>query len=243
MLTTVPGSQAPSALLTFRLTALLAFYLDTVKGFVPEGASLCVAIGDCRALAQRTLFDVLKTKGCARLTASLTRVRLDSPQSGRLRFKWFNIEPRDSPNEPHASPPGGFPSACNRAFLSNPLLTLSQVHTRTVRGGPKGHSALSLLGAPGGDDGSELTCEQRRRAARTGQGEAHATPAGGGEGPQPAGGVRYAAQRADRAAAEPRCVHAAGGGGGGQTSGTRGGRRGGSAGRHVQKERGRSKGG
>ena len=123
MLTTVPGSQAPSALLTFRLTALLAFYLDTVKGFVPEGASLCVAIGDCRALAQRTLFDVLKTKGCARLTASLTRVRLDSPQSGRLRFKCFNIEPRDSPNEPHASPPGGFPSAFNRASpLSRPLL-------------------------------------------------------------------------------------------------------------------------
>lgn len=69
MLTTVPGSQAPSALLTFRLTALLAFYLDTVKGFVPEGAALCVAIGDCRALAQRTLFDVLKAKGCVGLTA------------------------------------------------------------------------------------------------------------------------------------------------------------------------------
>jgi hypothetical protein len=30
VLTTVPGSQAPSALLTFRLTALLSFYLDTV---------------------------------------------------------------------------------------------------------------------------------------------------------------------------------------------------------------------
>ena len=135
VLTTVPGSQAPSALLTFRLTALLAFYLDTVKGFVPEGASLCVAIGDCRALAQRTLFDVLKTKGCARLTASLTRVRLDSPQSGRLRFKWFNIEPRASPNEPHASPPGGFPSAFNRGSPIEPSNeTVSGVHTRTVRG-------------------------------------------------------------------------------------------------------------
>jgi hypothetical protein len=69
VLTTVPGSQAPSTLLTFRLTALLAFYLDTVKAFVPEGAALCVAIRDCHALAQRTLFDVLKAKGCVRLTA------------------------------------------------------------------------------------------------------------------------------------------------------------------------------
>jgi len=32
-------------------------------------------------------------------------------QSGRLRFKWFNTGPRDSPNEPHALPPGGLPSA------------------------------------------------------------------------------------------------------------------------------------
>jgi hypothetical protein len=35
-----------------------------VKGFVAEKAAVCLAIGDCRALAQRTLFDVLKAKGC-----------------------------------------------------------------------------------------------------------------------------------------------------------------------------------
>ena len=32
-----------------------------------------------------------------------------SHHSGRLRFKWFNNESCDSPNEPQASPPGGPP--------------------------------------------------------------------------------------------------------------------------------------
>ena len=40
---------------------------------------------------------------------------------GRLRFQWLNIQPHDSPNEPHASPPGGFPSAFNRASPIEPL--------------------------------------------------------------------------------------------------------------------------
>ena len=55
----------------------------------------------------------------------------------------FNTEPHDTPNEPHARPPGGFPSAFNRGFPIEPSVeTLSRVHTRTqVRGVPKGHSS------------------------------------------------------------------------------------------------------
>jgi len=49
-----------------------------------------------------------------------------------LRFKWFNTEPRDSPNEPPASPPGGFPSAFNRGSPIEPSIEMvPRVHTRT----------------------------------------------------------------------------------------------------------------
>ena len=65
---------------------------------------------------------------------------------GRLRFKWINTEPRDSPNEPHASPPGGFPSAFNRGFPIEPSIeTVSRVHKRTVRGVPKGLSGVCVF--------------------------------------------------------------------------------------------------
>ena len=51
-------------------------------------------------------------------------------------------ELRNSPNEPHASPPGSFPSAFNRGSpIQLSIETLSRVHTRTVRGVPKRHSA------------------------------------------------------------------------------------------------------
>ena len=49
----------------------------------------------------------------------------------------LNTEPRDSPNEPQASPPGGFPSAFNRGSPIEPSIeTLSRVHAREpqVRG-------------------------------------------------------------------------------------------------------------
>jgi len=58
----------------------------------------------------------------------------------------FNTEPRDSPNEPQKpGPPGGFPSAFNRGSPVEPSIeTLSRLHTRTVRGVPKGHSDPNL---------------------------------------------------------------------------------------------------
>jgi len=53
----------------------------------------------------------------------------------------FNTEPRDSPNEPQARPPGGFPSAFNKGSPIEPSIeSLSRVDTRTLRGVPKGHS-------------------------------------------------------------------------------------------------------
>jgi len=60
------------------------------------------------------------------------------PHSGEYDFRErrFNTNQRDSPNEPHASPPGGFPSALPHR---NSTETLSRVDTRTVRGAPKGH--------------------------------------------------------------------------------------------------------
>ena len=61
------------------------------------------------------------------------RVRGRWRQSGRLRFKWGSItEPRDSPNEPHDSPPGGFPSAVNRRCPNNPSIErwFPSPHTR-----------------------------------------------------------------------------------------------------------------
>jgi len=61
-------------------------------------------------------------------------------QSGLFRFKWFNNEPRDCPNEPQASPLGGSPSALHQRSPIGPSIeTLSRVHTRTVRGVPKRH--------------------------------------------------------------------------------------------------------
>jgi len=60
-------------------------------------------------------------------------------QSGHLRFKWLNTEPRDSQMNHKARPPGGFPSAWNRGSPS--IEMSSQVHTRTVRGAPNGHAA------------------------------------------------------------------------------------------------------
>ena len=49
----------------------------------------------------------------------------------------------DSPNEPHASPPGGFPSAFNYVSPMEPSIeTLSRVHTRTMRGVPKSLSGV-----------------------------------------------------------------------------------------------------
>ena len=51
-------------------------------------------------------------------------------------------EPRDSPNEPHASSPGGFPSAFNRGSPVEPSIeALPPFHTRMVRAVPEGHSA------------------------------------------------------------------------------------------------------
>ena len=52
-----------------------------------------------------------------------------------------NTEPRDSPNDPYSSPPGGFPSAFNRGCpIEPPIEMSSRVHTRTVRRVPKGHA-------------------------------------------------------------------------------------------------------
>ena len=58
----------------------------------------------------------------------------------------FDTEPRDSPNEPHASPPAGFPSPFNKG--QSPLIeisieTLSRVHTPTS--GARGFKGAALL--------------------------------------------------------------------------------------------------
>jgi len=78
----------------------------------------------------------------------------------------FNTEPRDSSKEPKASPAGGFLSAFNRASFIDPSIeTLSRVHTRTVRGAPKGHSAQEgATTVSPGDDSTHRGCWERRRA-------------------------------------------------------------------------------
>ena len=58
----------------------------------------------------------------------------------------FNSEPRDSPNEPHARPPGGFPSAFNTGFPIEPSYRndspSSHANLRCEGYVPKGHSLL-----------------------------------------------------------------------------------------------------
>jgi len=63
VLTTVPGTIAPSLLLTFRVGALLNFYLQTVGHFIKPEAALSTTITECKDLAQRTFYDILKAKG------------------------------------------------------------------------------------------------------------------------------------------------------------------------------------
>jgi len=47
----------------------------------------------------------------ASLPVPLCEVQVRVDRRRRLRFKWFNTESRDSPNESHASPPDGSPPA------------------------------------------------------------------------------------------------------------------------------------
>ena len=59
----------------------------------------------------------------------------------------FDTEPRDSPNEPHASPPAGFPSPFNKGLpSSSPPWKRCPEFTRQsqVRGVPKGPLCLQL---------------------------------------------------------------------------------------------------
>ena len=59
-------------------------------------------------------------------------------QSGRLRFKRLNTGPRDNPNEPYASPPGGIPSAFDRGSpLKSSIETSSRVHNANGARGSK----------------------------------------------------------------------------------------------------------
>ena len=67
-------------------------------------------------------------------------------QSGRLRFEWFNNEPPDRTNNYKLAHQAAFHQHSNGGSAIDPsIVTSSRVHTRTVRGVPKGHSARTLL--------------------------------------------------------------------------------------------------
>jgi len=53
-------------------------------------------------------------EGCRREQLAPLAGRRPCDRAAVCGSNGFNTEPRDSPNEPHASPPGGSPSACNR---------------------------------------------------------------------------------------------------------------------------------
>ena len=57
-----------------------------------------------------------------------------------MRLNWFHTEPRNSPNEPHASPPGGFPSAFNKGLPCRALLIENVVPEFTRENGARGLS-------------------------------------------------------------------------------------------------------
>jgi len=81
---------------------------------------------------QRTLMELLNqldgfdVLGKVKMIMATNRPGTRLHQSGRLRF---NIEPCDSPNEPHVGPPGGISSAFNRRSPIEPSLK-RLVHTR-----------------------------------------------------------------------------------------------------------------
>eukprot|EP00240_Pyramimonas_obovata_P002280 CAMPEP_0118954442 /NCGR_PEP_ID=MMETSP1169-20130426/58229_1 /TAXON_ID=36882 /ORGANISM="Pyramimonas obovata, Strain CCMP722" /LENGTH=457 /DNA_ID=CAMNT_0006902069 /DNA_START=45 /DNA_END=1415 /DNA_ORIENTATION=- len=63
VLTTVPGGLAPSLLLTFRISTLLKFYMATLQSVIKGEAALLQTVRECNGLAERTFYDVLKSKG------------------------------------------------------------------------------------------------------------------------------------------------------------------------------------
>ena len=137
VLTTVPGGLGPGLLLTFRLSTLLKFYMSTLRAFLKPQAALFQTVRECNDLAERTFYDVLKSKG-DKLVRHYGRVRGGRLQStprvaGTLRPPALRLRPKLRLAMPSLADTAASPTPDARSSMRADSTNITPPHTPVCR--------------------------------------------------------------------------------------------------------------